>query len=180
MYRRLTGLFLVVALVVVAAQAFTSSGFPWSRAREQLPPPENPAPQTPGPDLPVPLLPEERMRAMESREESIPATPADPYQYAVAWQQELARVQGVTDPVVVVYQRKLYLAYRPAGIPLAQVREAVNKRVHYLETRFQEVLVSDKTDDRVLLEKVLQHLKAGESVVIDLEQLREFERRNPS
>lgn len=133
-------------------------------------PQENPAPQSPGPDLPIPLtaVEEKQMQelVLEHGEGKIPATPADPYEYCLTWEEELANIKGIKAPVVVIWQKNLYLAYRgKAGTNTTNtlVKTEVIKRVRFLEPSFDKILISDKQNLRQQLLQIQKKMKAGQS-----------------
>lgn len=181
MSRKFSTLLLLVTLVVIGLQTMSINLRPGQLARKPDTllnriesadkvagvAPETPAPQSPGPDLPVPLTPiedqEVQQLVLEHQKAKIPATPADPYSYALSWEQELAKIKGIKDPVVVIWQKRLYLAYHNNNVLDTNVKTEVANRVKFLEPRFDKIFISTKPSTRRTLLQAQEMMKAGKS-----------------
>lgn len=140
--------------------------------------PENPAPQVPGPDLPTPLLPDDSALSGEKKKGQYPATPADPYQYAVGWEQELADIKGVNKPVVVIWGNKIFVGYKPEKAARKEVQSEIEGRIKELEPRFREITVTGNARDVEVLQRIGEEIKRGGSAGLHARELESIRHAN--
>ena len=139
--------------------------------------PENPAPQVPGPDLPAPLLPGDSALSGEGRKGQYPASPADPHQYTAGWERELATVEGVNKPVVVIWGNSIFVGYKPGNAAKQKVQAGVERRIRALEPQFREIIVTGRARDLEVLQSIAAEIKRGSSAGLHAGELESIRQR---
>ncbi|MFZ3171228.1 MAG: YhcN/YlaJ family sporulation lipoprotein [Carboxydocellales bacterium] len=139
--------------------------------------PENPASQTPGPGLPTPLIPGDSAISGEEKKGQYPASPADPHQYTVGWEQALSSVAGVKQPVVVIWGNKIFVGYHSGQLPQEQVKAGIKQRIKTMEPWFQEIIVTERPKDVSILQQIATDIQRGGSAGLHTRELTNLRQR---